>query len=66
VDRVAVITGRIAAGSAQSGGIYGNQKQGLEDHLTCHTWLSTALKQTKLNTIFIIIIVVINKTIRFH
>jgi hypothetical protein len=46
VDRVAVITGRIAAGSAQSGGIYGNQRQALEDPLTCHTWLSTELKQT--------------------
>jgi hypothetical protein len=44
VDRVAVITGRIAAVSAQSGGIYGNQEQVQEDHLTCHTWLSTANK----------------------
>jgi hypothetical protein len=46
VDRVAVITGRIAAGSAQSGGIYGNQGQVLADYLNCHTWLSTELKQT--------------------
>jgi len=46
VDRAAVITRRVAAGSAQSGEIYGNEGQVLADPLTCHTWLSTALKQT--------------------
>jgi len=62
VDRAAVITGRIAAGSAQSGGINGNQGQVLANPLTCHTWISTAFKQTKQS----IVIVVINKMIRFH
>jgi len=46
VDGAAVITGRIAAGSAQSSGIYCSHGQVLADHLTCHTWLSPALKQT--------------------